>query len=98
MIEPTINYFSMLIDFKFNFLTKKRIQPFIIGSAGVSYRSVGYNSTSKYFSEGINSNSRISTGLDFVSKNSKWILSPFFSWTDQSYIDEIIAIRLSYGF
>ena len=37
------------------------------------------------------------TGLDFVSKNSKWILSPFFSWT-QSYIDEIIALDLSYGF
>jgi len=98
MIKPTINYFSILVDFKFNFLTKKRIQPFIITSLGGSYRSVGYNSTSKYYSDGFVSNSRISTGLDFISKNNKWVFSSFISWTDQPYIDQIIAFKLSFGF
>ena len=98
MIKPTINYFSMLIDFKFSFLTKKRIQPFIIGSAGVSYRYVGYNSTTKFYSNGFNYNSRISTGLDFITKNNKWKFSPFICFANQSYIDNIIAFRISYGF
>ena len=98
LIRPTINYFSILVDFKFNFLTKKRIQPFIITSLGGSYRSVGYNSTPKYYSDGFVSNSRISTGLDLISKNNKWVFSSFISWTDQSYIDEIIAFKLSFGF
>ena len=88
----------MLIDFKFSFLTKKRIQPFIIGSAGVSYRYVGYNSTTKFYSNGFNYNSRISTGLDFITKNNKWKFSPFICFANQSYIDNIIAFRISYGF
>jgi hypothetical protein len=98
MIKPTINYFSLLVDFKFNFLTKKRIQPFIITSLGGSYRSVGYSSITNNYSDGFVSNSRISTGLDFISKNNKWVFSSFISWTDQSYIDEIIAFKLSFGF
>ena len=95
--KPEINYFSMLIDFKFNFLSKKRVQPYISSSIGGSYRYVGYSVNSDNYSDGFVINGRISTGLDIISKNSKWILSPFICWTDQSYIDEIIAIRLSYG-
>lgn len=98
LIKPTINYFSILVDFKFNFLTKKRIQPFIITSLGGSYRSVGYSSITNNYSDSFVSNSRISTGLDFISKNNKWVFSSFISLTDQSYIDEIIAFKLSFGF
>ena len=58
---------EQVIDFKFNFLTKKRIQPFIITSLGGSYRSIGYNSTPKYYPEGFIYKSRISSRQNYGS-------------------------------
>ena len=98
IIRPSVNYYSLLVDFKFNFLTKKRIQPFIITSLGGTYRSVGFISRPNNYSNSLDFISRISTGLDFISKNNKWVFSSFISWTSLDYIDQIIAFRLSYGF
>ena len=99
-LTPTINYFSLLIDFKFNFLTKKRIQPFIITSLGGTYRYVGegyFNSVNRY-SDGLIPNARISSGIDFISKNNKWMFSPSFTLPFLSEIGPIIEFKISFGF
>jgi len=99
-ITPTINYFSLLIDFKFNFLTEKRIQPFIITSLGGTYRYVGegyFTSINRYYDELI-PNARISSGIDFISKNNKWMFSPSFTLPFLSLIGPIIEFKYSFGF
>ena len=99
-LTPTINYFSLLIDFKFNFLTEKRIQPFIITSLGGTYRYVGegyFTSINRYYDELI-PNARISSGIDFISKNNKWMFSPSFTLPFLSLIGPIIEFKYSFGF
>ena len=98
-LTSTINYFSLLIDFKFNFLSEKRIQPFIITSLGGTYRYVGegYFTSIYRYSDGLIPNARISTGLEFISKNNKWMFSPSFTLPFISGIGPIIEFKFSFG-
>ena len=82
--NPELNFFSFYVDFKYSLLAKKRIQPFIISSLGGYYMSVGYTSSHSFYgvsSSRFGADLRICSGIDFFTKNNKFIFTLLSSLT-----------------
>lgn len=91
-----VNHYSIFLDFKFSFLSNKRIQPFIISSCGGTLTSVGYSSNPNYFYDSFSIDFRLTSGLDFFTKNNKMVFSMIANGKTQSILDAIFGAKISF--